>query len=105
MVVFMSFIENVELVKFPKLDEVDASILEKSFERFLSKIVLLEDDKLILTAKEYAKGGLRRQHEIKARLSISGKFFSASDTGWQLLETVQNVLKKLEKEVLKSTSK
>jgi ribosome-associated translation inhibitor RaiA len=101
----MSFVEHVELVKFPELDEVDSSILEKNFERFLSKVILSDEDKLILNVKEYAKGGLRRQHEIKARLSISGKFFSASDTGWQLLETVQNVLKKLEKEVLKSTSK
>lgn len=101
----MRVFENIELIKFPSLDEVDESILEKNFERFLAKFGFENNDKLTLSFKEYAKGGLRRQHEIKARLFFSGKYFSASDTGWQLLETIQNVLKKLEKEVLKSTSK
>jgi len=96
---------NVELIKFPELDEIDDALMGKAFQRFLDKVGLNDEDRLVLTSKEYAKGGLRRQHEIKARLIFSKKDFTASETGWQLIETVQNVLKKLEKEVLKSTSK
>ncbi|MDD3083523.1 MAG: hypothetical protein PHP82_00705 [Candidatus ainarchaeum sp.] len=101
----MKGFDNIELIKFPDLDEIDSSILEKTFQRFLNKISIMPEDKLVLTSKEYAKGGLRKQHDIKAHLIYSGKSFVASEIGWQLLETVQNVLKKLEKEVLKSTSK
>jgi ribosome-associated translation inhibitor RaiA len=97
--------KNVELLKFPILDEVDVAILEKNLVRFLEKISFGDNDKLVLTCKEYSKGGLRKQHEIKANLLFFNKNILASETNWQFLETVQDVFKKLEKEVLKSTSK
>jgi ribosome-associated translation inhibitor RaiA len=101
----MERFSNLELVKFPEVDEVDKSILVNNFERFFSKFDLKDADKLTITVKDYAKGGLRRQHEVKAHFSLNNKVFAASDTDWQLIETIQNVLKKLEKEVQKSTSK
>ncbi len=100
----MNKFDKLELVKFPKLDEVDESIFQKSIERFFSKINFKKDDELVLTYKSYSKGGLRKQHDVKAKLVLSGDVFSASETGWKLLETVQIVLKKLEKEVLKKHS-
>ncbi len=101
----MERFSNLELIKFPKVDEIDNAIFVKNFERFFSKVPLLGADKLTLSVKEYAKGGLRKQHEVKAKLLLNNKVFVASETNWQLIETVQDVLKKLEKEVQKSTSK
>jgi len=100
----MKRFDNVELVKFPEIDEVDNALMVGHFERFLSKVPVKNEDRLILSSKEYAKGGLRKQHEIKARLILDGKAFFASTTGWQLLETTQDVLKKLEREVLQEHS-
>lgn len=103
--IFLREFNNIKLVKFPKLDEIDDSIAEKALTRFVEKTVLSNTDELNLTYKEYSKGGLRKQHEIKARAVINSKVFVASETGWKLLDIFQDVLKKLEKEVLKSTSK
>ena len=100
----MESLKNLELSKFPEVDEVDREIIKEIFVRFLSKVNVSEDDLLHVSVKDYAKGGLRKQHEVMAKLSLAGKSFNASETNWQLIKTIQNVLKKLEKEVLKSTS-
>jgi len=97
----MEHIENVELVHFPEVDEIDFALLAKSIEHFFKKIGATQEDQLKLTYKGYARGGIKKQHEIKAQLALGGKIFSASDTEWQLLKVIQEVLKKLEKEVLR----
>lgn len=94
---------NVSFVKFPVLDEVDEGHISKALEHFFRKVG--SDAKLQLSIKEYKKGGLRSQHEIHAKVTVLGKSFFADHTDWQLLETIQHTLKKLEKEVLKKTSK
>jgi ribosome-associated translation inhibitor RaiA len=99
---FMEY-PNVSFVKFPVLDEVDEGHIAKALEHFFRKVG--GDAKLQLSIKEYKKGGLRAQHEIKAKVSVLGKSFFADHTDWQLLETIQHTLKKLEKEVLKETGK
>ena len=94
---------NVKLVKFPKLDEIDSALVGKALEHFFRKVG--DNAELVLSMKEYAKGGLRVQHELHGKLIINGKSFFAEDTGWQLLEVVQSVLKALEKEFSKAFSR
>jgi ribosome-associated translation inhibitor RaiA len=99
----MSELENVELIKFPELDEIDSALLDKNITHFFKKVPS-DDVSLRLTCHDYARGGVKKQHEIKAHLILDGDTYFASDTTWQLLETVQNALRKLEKEVLKKHS-
>ena len=99
----MDGFENVTLAKFPELDEVDSGLFKTALSHFFKKVG--EDAKLHLTVKEYKKGGLKAQHEVHAKLMFDGKEFFAEYTDWQLLGTVQQVLKKLEKEVSKDSSK
>jgi ribosome-associated translation inhibitor RaiA len=94
---------NVTLVKFNDLDEIDRSLFENAISHFFGKVG--PDAKLQLSLKEYKKGGLKAQHEIHGSLKVDGKSFFAEHKDWQLLGTIQNVLKKLEKEVLKEGSK
>jgi ribosome-associated translation inhibitor RaiA len=102
MVVF----KNVEVVHFPEVDEIDYGIIEKSFESFLEKVSCGDiEPKLHLSVKEYDKGGVKKQHEIHGKLDLNGDLFVASHTDWQLIATIQSVLNKLEKEVLKKHSK
>ena len=101
----MESLKNLELSKFPEVDEIDKEIIKDHFKRFFTKVNVVDDDLLHISVKDYSKGGLRTQHEVKAKLILGGKVFVASETNWQLIETIQDVLKKLEKEVLKSTSK
>ncbi len=96
--------ENVVVVNFPELDEIDVAIVQKNFESFFSKISFLNNVNLHLAHKEYAKGGIRKQHEIHAKLTTDRTTFFASETDWQFLEVLQNALKKLEKEVQKKHS-
>ncbi len=106
MVVLENF-PNVTLVKFDKIDEVDLAFFEKSLERFFKKVGT--NTKLQLALKDYAKGGLRVQHEIHGTLTIGVKKFYASAEGWKLFEVVSEVLSKLiketEKEIKKETKK
>jgi ribosome-associated translation inhibitor RaiA len=102
MVVF----EQVETVHFPDVDEIDRGIVEKNFQTFLEKVNNGKElPTLHLSFKQYDKGGLKKQHEIHAKLTIDGDIFIASHTDWQLIATIQSVLTKLEKEVLKKHSK
>lgn len=94
--------QNVRLVKCPAFDEVDSGLFEAALERFFKKVGGGSD--LQLSFKEYAKGGLRVQHEVHATLSINGGKFFAEKKGWLLLEVVQDVLKALEKELKKKES-
>lgn len=97
----MQRFKNLELVHFPEVDEIDNALLVKNFETFFDKVSVDGENYLKISSKEYSKGGMRKQHELKAQLFLDGKMFFATDTGWKLLETTQNVLKKLEKEVKK----
>jgi hypothetical protein len=95
----MNRFKNLELVHFPEVDEVDNALIVKNFETFFDKVAVEGENYLKISAKEYSKGGLRKQHELKGQLFLDGEMFFASDTGWKLIETTQNVLKKLQKEV------
>ncbi|MFA5125658.1 MAG: hypothetical protein WC462_01495 [archaeon] len=99
----LSEFPNVKLIKFPELDEVDLALVSKALTHFFKKVG--SDSELQLSLKEYKKGGLRAQHEVHARLTINGKSFFAEYVDWQLLETIQNVLKKIEKEISKEINK
>jgi len=96
---------NVEFVKFPEMDEVDQGLLVKALEHFMNKVPYMKDVKLHLSLKDYARGGLRSQHELHGTLMVDGKKYFASETNWKLLEVIQDVLKKLEKEVQKEHEK
>jgi len=97
--------ENVVFANFPELDGVDEVLLQKVLETFFSKVSYLENPNLHISYKGYAKGGLRKQHEVHVKLTSSKGAVFASEVGWQLLEVIQNSLKKLEKEVQKKHSK
>ncbi len=99
------FVKDVNLINFPEFDEVDLALIEKSFERFFSKVSSKGERNLSLSLKNYSRGGLKTQHEVHAKLLLDGVVFVASTKGWQLMESIQNALKKIEKEVQKSTSK
>jgi len=101
---FMEY-ENVIFANFPDLDGVDEGLLQKGLETFFSKISFLDNPSLHISYKGYAKGGLRKQHEVHVKLTSSKDVLFASEVGWQLLEVFQNSLKKLEKEVQKKHSK
>jgi len=97
--------ENVVFANFPELDEIDMGVMQKNLESFFSNVSFLEDPNLHISYKGYAKGGLRRQHEVHLKLKTNADVIFASEIGWQLLEVMQNSLKKLEKEVHKKHSK
>lgn len=93
--------ENVELAKFPEIDEVDTALLQKSFESFFRKVGGKEA-KLHLTYKGISKGGLRSQHDIHSKLVVDGHSFFAEVTDWKLGKTIEECLKKLLREVQKA---
>jgi len=102
MVVLENF-PNVKLVKFNEIDEVDLAFFQKTLERFFKKVG--EDSSLQLALKDYAKGGLRVQHELHGTLTIDSKSFFASAEGWKLFEVISEVLNKLTKETEKAVKK
>jgi ribosome-associated translation inhibitor RaiA len=97
---------NVELANFPDVDEVDVKIIEKAFEKFFQKACFdCNEKKLHLTHKVQKGSGLRVQHEFNAVLTLGTKKFYASSQGWKLLDSLQDILHKLNKEVSKLEEK
>jgi hypothetical protein len=94
---------NVKLVKCPVLDEIDQGLFENALSHFFKKVG--QGSVLQLSFKEYARGGLKAQHEVHGKLLINGKEFFASAEDWQFLGVVQRVLKKLEREVLRASER
>ena len=86
---------NVKLVKFEKFDEIDEALFEKAISSFLEKVG--SDVELTLSLKDYAKGGMRVQHELHAKVFAGGKTFFAEEEGWKLLGVIQKALDVLEK--------
>jgi ribosome-associated translation inhibitor RaiA len=102
----MAKFENVRVSNFPEVDEIDRALIEKNFQRFFEKLGPYGGEReLHLNVKEYDKGGLKKQHDVQARLFLDGDIFAAKEVDWQLIATIQSVLDKLEKEVLKKHSK
>ncbi len=93
--------ENVELTKFPEIDEVDSLLLQKSFDNFFRKVGGKEA-KLHLAYKGYHKGGLRSQHEVHATLLVDGRSFFAEVIDWKLGKTINSCLEKLLREAQKA---
>jgi len=93
---------NVELVKFPEIDEVDSALLKKTFESFFNKN---PDVKLHISYKGYNKGGIKTQHEFHVKAILKGKSFFAEVVSWKLLDGVQDCLKKIERELEKELSR
>lgn len=94
---------NVKLVKFEKFDEIDAALFEKAVTSFLEKVG--SSSELTLSLEDYAKGGMRVQHELHAKIFVDGKTFFAEEKGWKLLGVIQKALDVLEREVKKDRSK
>lgn len=97
----MDVYDNVELVKFPEIDEVDSALLKKTFESFFNKN---PDVKLHISYKGYNRGGLKTQHEFHAKAILGRKSFFAEVVSWKLLDGVQDCLKKIQRELEKEFS-
>ena len=97
---------NIRLLGFPELDEVDEQIALNALQENFEKISrTLPEFTLVLQAKAYSKLGPRRQHELHARLA--GPKVKAFSTAleWNFLTALQDCLKELRQEVRKIQSK
>jgi ribosome-associated translation inhibitor RaiA len=97
---------NIKILGFPELDEIDEQIALKTVQENFEKISrTLPEFTLVLQAKEYNKAGARKQHELHARLAgPKGKAFSTA-LEWNFLTSLQKCLKELRQEVKKIQSK
>jgi CBS domain-containing protein len=99
--------KNIQFVNLPELDEIDSQFLSNAIVECYDKIkkVLGEISYLVVHFKFLEGEGLRKQTTVHLRLSAPGKLFVASSTGWVLLDTVHEAIKKLEREVFESAKK
>ncbi len=99
--------KNIQFVNLPELDEIDAQFLNTEisdcFDKF--KKVLRNINYFVVHFKFHESEGARRKATVHLRLSVPGKLFIASASGWILLDTVHDAVKILEREVFDSVKK
>lgn len=94
---------KIQYVKVPELDEVDRQALDNMVSEKYDRLTKMLHNELQLTLhfKHYSRTGLRKQHEVKCRLSAPGMSFVSSAKAWKLLKAAQRVLKIVERDVKK----
>jgi len=66
---------------------------------------MIPEFEMTIQAKEFNKAGARRQHELHARIVAPSKKIFATSVEWDFLTALQQCLKELKHEVLKSIGK
>lgn len=97
----MHFGDNISLINFPELDEVDFEIASRSIKDSISRVSNSVGDNFSfsISVKKSANLGLRSKHFVSCKLSSPGlKLINSSSSGWLFLSTLQSSLKKLEVE-------
>lgn len=97
---------NIRLLCFPDLDEVDELVALKTVQENFQKISRsIPEFSMVIQAKAYNKAGARKQHELKARVSGPKLKAFATALEWNFLTALQECMKELKKEVQKKAEK
>jgi len=98
---------NIQISGLPEIDEIDRAKVLYSLALCYDKIQRLVSNEVLMHAhfKQQRKKGLRRQHDIKLKISYPGKTLVSNAKDWQLITTLQSAIKAIEREAIASVKK
>jgi len=98
---------NIQVVNAPKLNSFDLSKINSALDAAYDKLQKIVANKMLLVLhfKESRKEGRRENYGIHLRLSFPGRTLVASETGWDVVATVQKALHVLERETVESVKR
>lgn len=101
--------ENGVYVKISGLQKEDAFIRAKVDEEIAHEIRKLARffpvDQLEINVKKHEIGGKRKKYSLKAKLFTEKGLFFAQEHDWDVTKAAKNMMKKLEREVVKAKEK
>ena len=104
----MNFGERkIEASNLPELDSFDKSKVESALILSFDKLQKITNNEMLLHAhfKQHESEGTKTKHSVHLKLSIPGRVFVASETGWALVQVLQKALEVLERETIESVKR
>lgn len=98
---------RVEASNLPKLDSFAQSKIEHALILSFDKLQRVVNNQVVLHAhfKQHMPEGKRTKHSVHLKLSIPGSTLISSESGWNLVNVLQNALHVLEREAIKSVKR
>ena len=98
---------KIEASNLPELDSFDKSKAESALILSFDKLQKIANNQILLHAhfKQHETGGTKTKHSVHLKLSIPGRTFVASETGWILVTVLQKALRALEREAIESVKR
>jgi len=98
---------KIEASHFPEIDSFEKSKVESALNASFDKLQRLVNNDLMLRVhfKQHEAQGNRTKHSVHLKLSLPGKTFVASESGWNLVNVLQKALGVLEREATESVKR
>ena len=98
---------KIEASNLPELDSFDKSKIESALILSFDKLQKITNNELLLHAhfKQHETDGAKTKHSVHLKLTIPGRTFVASETGWVLVSVLQKALNVLERETVESVKR
>lgn len=96
--------QNIELVHFPELDEVDSALAEKCVSKSLGKVTRItkkDDLKIKIQVRKYQRSAGRKEYEVHSRFDDPQIKIFATAKSWNFLSALEDSMKILEGETVK----
>lgn len=96
--------QNVELVHFPELDEIDSALAEKCVAKSLDKITRIankEDLKIKIQVRKYHRSAGRKEYEVHSRFDDPQLKMFSTAKNWNFLTALEDSMKILEGETVR----
>jgi len=94
---------NIQIVHLPDIDAIQKSRIDSALSGCYDKLQRIASNELLLKAhfKQHESDGKRTKYSVHLHLLLPGIGAVASETGWNLLNVLQDAVAKLERESIK----
>ncbi len=98
---------KIEASNLPEVDSFDKSKIESALILSFDKLQKITNNEMLLHAhfKQHETDGAKTKHSVHLKLTIPGRTFVASETGWVLVSILQKALSVLERETVESVKR
>lgn len=99
--------KNIQIADLPDVDSIDKAKIDSTLANCYDKLQKFLNNEMLLKAhfKEHEVTGKRRKQSIHLHLSAPGIKVIASETGWNLITTLQKAVSTLERETVKKVKR
>jgi len=102
------FVEKkIQIIDLPELDEIDLARVESTIDKSYDRTANFagEEHLLVVHFKQHKNAGMRTKHSVHTRLSSSKLNVKAEANSWNVITSLQEALRELEREARELSDK